>query len=213
MDLVKESLLKAVVATALVLSIGILAGMQMDGERYNYLEDSIQESNLRGETFPVTQEYLEQSSRNYCRIMQEQIPEMAEENANIGRDLQSFTGRTMTRESDFKYIKKHYYVNQLRLYNMVGDYEDRCGENLTRIFFFFDNSVQSRRQGAVLTEYRRDYDNRTYVFSYNLNSKNSTVMDLLKTDYGVEEGPALVLNGNETFRRYVSLEELRGLTE
>lgn len=213
MDIVKESLLKATVATLVVLSVGVLAGMQVDGARANYLEQQVQDSTIRSETFLVTQSYLEESSRNYCQIVDEQIPRMAKENAQIGRNLQSFEGRSRTRESDFKYLKRRYYINQLRLYNLLSGYEKRCEGNITRIFFFFDSSVQSKRQGAVLTDYRKDNRNSTYIFSYNLNTANSTVLEILKTDYGIQEGPSIVINGNETYRRYVSLKELERLLE
>lgn len=208
MDLVKESLIKAAVATALVISIGFVAGMQMDDARTGFLEEQIRESNLRSETFMVTQNYLEESSQNYCRVVRGQIPRIARENAQIGRDLQSFSGRSMPGK-DFSYLKEKYYVNQLRLYNILRGFRNRCNSNVTLIFFFFDSSIDSQRQGAVLTEYRTEVDNRTHVFSYNLNTGNSTVMDILKTDYNVTEGPTIVVNGDRTFRGYVSLKELK----
>lgn len=210
MDIVKDSLLKASLLTAVVLGIGLLVGLQMDDSRTGYLQDQLRESNLRAETFLVTQNYLEDSSVNYCEVAQDQIPQLAEKNAEIGNDLQSFAGKSLSNGESYDNLKKRYYVNQLKLYNMLDSYKKKCGkEELGLIFYFFDSSIESQRQGSVLTEYRTNVDNSTYIFSYNLETDDSEVLDILRADYNVTDGPTIVLNGNRTFQRYVSLEELK----
>lgn len=211
MDLVKESLLKAVAITVVILGIGVLVGLQLDDTRTDFIQDQLQESNLRTETFLVTQNYLEDSSTNYCNVAESQIPQLAEKNAQIGNDLQSFSGQSLSNGNRYESLKERYYVNQLKLYNMLNSYKGKCEkEKLDLIFYFFDSSVESQRQGSVLTEYRRSVDNSTYVFSYNLEtSQRSEVLEVLKADYNVSEGPSIVINGNQTFKRYVSLKELR----
>lgn len=210
MDLVKDSLLKALVLTLLILGIGLLVGLQMDDSRTGYLQDQLQESNLRAETFLVTQNYLEDSSVNYCEVVQDQIPQLAAKNAEIGNDLQSFAGKSLSNGDSYDTLKRRYYVNQLKLYNMLDSYKKNCGkQDLGLIFYFFDSSIESQRQGSVLTEYRRNVDNSTYIFSYNLETDESEVLEILKSDYNVTDGPTIVVNGNRTFRRYVPLKELQ----
>lgn len=213
MDLVKESILKAAAATTLLLLIGILIGLQVDDARTGFLEEQIRESNLRGETFVVTQDYLEDSSNNYCKLASSQIPQLSKRNAQIGRDLESFSSKSVSNSYSYEYMKKKYYLNQLKLYNTLEKYKERCHTNTTLIFFFFDDSIESQRQGSVLTRYRKEVDNSTYVFSYNLGTDKSTVLEMLKSDYNVSEGPVVVINGNKTFRRYVPLKELEQVIE
>jgi len=100
-------------------------------------------------------------------------------------------------------------VNQLKLYNVLSEYDDRCGENTTRIFYFFDDSVESQRQGSVLTEYYREVDNSSYVFSFNLEKDDSSVMNMLRQDYEIEDGPSVVINGGRVERGYVPLGRLK----
>lgn len=209
MDIVKSSLLKASVATLLVLSFGLLIGMQMDQARTQFLEEQLQETNVQTETFLVTQSYLEDSSRNYCRVIDQRIPDMARQNAQIGRDLQSFSSKSIGSDRDYRYIKQRYYINQLKLYNLLNDYKERCNADVNLLLFFFADNIDSRRQGAVLTKYRQEVDNQTYIFSYNTETRNSTVLEMLKTDYSVEETPVTVINRDQIFRRYVSLKELK----
>jgi hypothetical protein len=209
MDVVKSSILKAVFATSLILSIGLIAGLQMDQARTDFLENQLQETNIQTETFLVSQSYLEDSSRNYCKVMDKKVPELAKKNAQIGRDLQSFSSKSIGSDKDYKYIKKKYYINQLKLYTLLDDYKGRCDSETNLILFFFDDDIDSKRQGAVLTNYREEVDNKTYVFSYNLETKESTILDMLKTDYSIEDGPVTVVNGDNIYREYISLKGLR----
>ena len=209
MDVVKSSIIKAAFASLLILSIGLLTGLQMDQARTDFLEDQLQETNVQTETFLVSQSYLERSSNNYCGVMEQKVPDLAKQNAQIGRDLQSFSGKSLGSDRDYKYIKKKYYINQLKLYTLLDDYKERCDEEVNLILFFFDGGVESQRQGAVLTEYRREVDNKTYVFSYNLETDDSTILDMLKTDYQVESGPVTVINQDQIRREYVPLTALR----
>ncbi|MFB6115956.1 MAG: hypothetical protein ABEK10_00450 [Candidatus Nanosalina sp.] len=209
MDVVKSSIIKASLATLFILSMGLLVGLQVDDARGNYIKDQLRESDLRMQNFLVTQSYLDESSNNYCRLVESQIPDLSEQNTRIGQNLQSFSGKSISNRDQYRYLVRKYYVNQLRLYNVLSEYKERCGGNTTLIFYFFDESIQSKRQGAVLTEYYREVDNSTYIFSFNLNKNRSSVLELLKKDYQVTDGPAIVINGNETYRSYVPLEQLK----
>lgn len=209
MEIVKESFLKAVAVALLLIGIGAFIGLQADNARQGFLEEQLRESNLRSETFVVTQNYLEDSSQNYCKVVRGQIPQLADENAQIGQDLQSFKSKSLSSERSYEFIRKKYYANQLKLFNMLQSYENRCQTNMSTVTFFFDDSIDSQRQGSVLTRYRKEIDNRAYVFSYNLETDGSTVLEILKTDYNVTEGPTMVLNGDKKLEGFVSLGELR----
>lgn len=209
MDVVKSSIIKASLATFLLLSLGLLIGLQVDDARGAYVEDQLRESDLRMQNFIVTQSYLDESSNNYCRLVENQIPDLSRENTKIGQNLQSFSGKSLSNQGQYNYLVRKYYVNQLRLYNVLDEYNSRCEENTTLIFYFFDQSADSKRQGAVLTEYYRNVDNSTYIFSFNLEKNKSSVMQLLRDDYQVEEGPSIVINGDEVHRDYVPLIQLK----
>ncbi|NMJ76856.1 hypothetical protein GLU64_00375 [Nanohaloarchaea archaeon] len=213
MDIVKSSILKASAATILVLVIGLLLGLQVDDMRGNYIQDQLRESDLEMQNFLVTQNYLDDSTSNYCGLVETRIPELSRQNTEIGSNLQSFSGKSLSNGQEYKFLVRKYYVNQLRLYNLLSDYNERCKKNTTLIFYFFDDSVQSQRQGAVLTEYYREVDNSSYIFSFNLEKEDSSVLNMLREGYNVTDGPAVVLNGDRTYRRYVPLKELEILTK
>ena len=145
-------------------------------------------------------------------MVETRIPELSRQNTEIGSNLQSFSGKSLSNGQEYKFLVRKYYVNQLRLYNLLSDYNERCDKNTTLMFYFFDDSVQSQRQGAVLTEYYREVDNSSYIFSFNLEKEDSSVLNMLREGYNITDGPALVLNGDRTYRSYVPLKELKTLT-
>lgn len=208
MELIKESLLKAAAVTAIVLAFGFLIGLQMDDARTSYIDNRISEAAVSAQTIVAVENYLD-SSDNYCMLVREEIPDMGENNAEIGTTLQQFSSKGVSRGEEYKSLRREYYVSQLRLYNTVISYRERCETDMNAIMFFFDGDLDSERQGSVLTEYREEVDNSTSIFSYNLEVKKSKVMDVLKTDFNITDGPSIVINGNQTYRDYVPLKQLK----
>lgn len=212
MDLIKDSLLKAAVVTGLILTIGFLIGLQMDDARTSYIDNQISDATVNAQTVVAVQNYLE-SSENYCRLVSEEIPDMGEKNARIGTTLQQFSSKGVSEAQEYKTLRRRYYASQLRLYNTVKSYREKCDSNVSVVMFFFDGDIDSERQGAVLTEYREEVDNSTSIFSYNLEVEESQVLDVLKTDYNITGGPSIVINGNETYREYIPLKQLRQILD
>lgn len=212
MELIEKSLVKAGAVTVIILAIGFLIGLQMDDARTSYIDSQISEANVNSQTVMAVQNYLE-SSNNYCKLVREEIPDMGRKNAEIGTTLQEFSGKGVSEGKEYKVLRRRYYVSQLRLYNTINSYRDKCDSEMNSIIFFFDGDVNSQRQGAVLTEYREEVDNSTNIFSYNLNVDDSQILNVLKTDYNVTDGPTIVINGNRTYKRYVALKELRQIME
>lgn len=210
MDLIQRSLLKAAAVTLMVLLIGFLVGLQMDDMRTGYVEDRISEASINSQTIMAVQNYLDES-KNYCSLVEEEIPEMGENNAEIGTSLQQFSSKGVSQGERYKVLRRRYYVSQLRLYNTINQYRERCSPEMDSILFFFDSDISSQRQGSVLTEYTQEVDNSTSVFAFNLDVDNSQVLDILKTDYNVTDGPTVVINGNQTYREYVPLKQLKDI--
>lgn len=208
MDIIQKSMLRAATVTVVVLLIGFLVGIQLDDMRTSYVEDRISEASVNTQTVMAVQNYLE-SSENYCQLVREEIPDMGENNAEIGTSLQQFSSKGVSNEGRYKVLRRKYYVSQLRLYNMINSYRDKCDNDMNSVLFFFDGDISSQRQGAVLTEYRQDVDNSTNIFSFNLEVEESQVLDVLKSDYNVTDGPTIVVNGNQTHRGYVPLKQLK----
>jgi hypothetical protein len=212
MDIVKESLLKAAGFTVLMLLLGVLVGLQMDELRQDHLSEELRQSNLETETFIALQTYIEDSSDNYCELMEKRIPDISERSAEFGGQLQQLAGQNIGDDSEYEYIRNRYYNNQLRLYSTLTEYRDRCGSSDDLILFFFDSSVDSQRQGEVLNELVETNNVSVFAFNNELNEDpevaDSPVVEILKADYNVTTSPTLIINNDQRIEGFTSVAEL-----
>ena len=207
MDLVKESIIKAGAVTVLVLLLGILLGYQMDDLRQDHLSEELRQSNLETETFSVLDDYVQRSDRDHCQLMDVQIPSIGERNGELGSELERFEAQNIGSDEEYRYIRDRYYNNQLRLYMALNSYKDRCnGTNQTIILYFFDDSTESQRQGAVLNEVVTQKN--VQVFSFNAEVDDSLVVDVLTEDFNVTDYPTVIVNDDQKFEGFISENEL-----
>lgn len=207
MDLVKESIIKAGAVTVLVLSLGILLGYQMDDLRQDHLSEELRQSNLETETFSVLDDYVQRSDRDHCQLMDVQIPSIGERNGELGSELERFEAQNIGSDEEYRYIRDRYYNNQLRLYMALNSYKDRCnGTNQTTILYFFDDSTESQRQGAVLNEVVTQKN--VQVFSFNAEVDDSLVVDVLTEDFNVTDYPTVIVNDDQKIEGFISENEL-----
>ena len=207
MDLVKESIIKAGAVTVLVLSLGILLGYQMDDLRQDHLSEELRQSNLETETFSVLDNYVQRSDRDHCQLMDVQIPSIGERNGELGSELERFEAQNIGSDEEYRYIRDRYYNNQLRLYMALNSYKDRCnGTNQTTILYFFDDSTESQRQGAVLNEVVTQKN--VQVFSFNAEVDDSLVVDVLTEDFNVTDYPTVIVNDDQKIEGFISENEL-----
>jgi hypothetical protein len=207
MDLVKESIIKAGAVTVLVLALGILLGYQMDDLRQDHLSEELRQSNLETETFSVLDNYVQRSDRDHCQLMEVQIPSIGERNGELGSELERFEAQNIGSDEEYRYIRDRYYNNQLRLYMALNSYKDRCnGTNQTTVLYFFDDSTESQRQGAVLNEVVKQKN--VQVFSFNAEVDDSLIVDVLTEDFNVTEYPTVIVNDDQKFEGFISENEL-----
>lgn len=212
MDIVKESLLKAAGFTTLMVILGVLIGLQMDDFRQEHLSEELRQSNLETETFIALQNYIEDSSENYCSLMEQRIPDISERSAQFGGQLQQLAGQNIGDDSEYEYIRNRYYNNQLRLYTTLTEYKERCGSSEDTILFFFDDSIDSQRQGEVLNEVVETNNVSVFAFNTELNNDpevaDSPVVEILKADYNITSSPTLIVNDDQRIEGFTSKIEL-----
>jgi len=210
MDIVKDSLLKASVFTFLILVI-VLVGLQMDDLRQERVQTGLEQSTLETETFQVLQDYVEGSEESFCKLSQLRFPSIGQRNAELGAELQRFDSQEFSNDEEYHYIFDRYYNNQLRFYMLVDDYNNQCGGEQDTILYFFDDSTDSQRQGAVLDEIGKDQSAIIFAFNKaitNSSEQDSPVVEILVKDHNVTRAPTLVINGEQKFEGFVSQGEL-----
>jgi len=207
MDIVKDSILQAGVFTFLILVIGVLVGLQMDDLRQGHVQNNLDQSNLDTETFMVLQDYVEGSGENFCELSEARLPDVGQKNAELGAELERFDSQEFADEERYDYIRDRYYNNQLRLYMLINEYNVECENSEDTILYFFDDSTDSQRQGAVLDEIGSN--RQAMIFAFNIEAmEESPIVEILVKDHDITQTPSIVVNREEKFEGFVSQGEL-----
>jgi len=211
MVVTKYDFIKVIIATAAVFLVGLGMGYMFDTSRLNYLSSELQDSTLETESFVVGQAYLDavDDQQRFCSLMDNQIYETAEKTQELGTDLQNFGSAGMFRQGDYDYLESRYYLYEIRFMLMVERYREECDQDVISIMYFFSDNIQSRRQGNVLTEFREAHQGQVFVFSFDVESDNTSAVNMIKQDHNVTATPTLVIDQERTIEGYTPQAELR----
>ncbi|MDY6770982.1 MAG: hypothetical protein SV186_03435 [Candidatus Nanohaloarchaea archaeon] len=215
MVVTKLDFLKVILATAAIFLIGLGLGYSLDTSRVAYLSEELRERTLETQSFIVGQTYLDsvEDRENFCSLMNDWIYQVGKKTAQLGNDLQNFGSASMFHRADYKYLQSKYYLYEIRFMLMVDQYRDRCNKDIVSIMYFFGDNIQSERQGNVLTQVRKNHQGDVFVFSFHTESEQTSAVKMLERDFNVTSTPAIVINRESVYRRYVGKTELNNRVE
>ena len=100
-------------------------------------------------------------------------------------------------------VKMNYSDLEYRHFLITERFNRECNSNFTPIFFFYSNKngllqSKSERMGFILTTFQRAHPNKVMIYSFDTDLNNTLIRDLKKM-YGVDEVPAVSVNGKDAF--------------
>ena len=134
---------------------------------------------------------------------------LSTELGSLGEKLVYAENQTELNTADFEYLKRSYFLLEIKDYLLMKRLTEKCGIKPTFILYFYsteDICEECERIGYVLTALRDKYpDLRVYSFDYHFDlGAISTLVSIYKVKSDL---PALIING-ETYYGFYSVEEL-----
>ena len=134
---------------------------------------------------------------------------LSKELGSIGERLTYAENQTEFNTNDLEYLKRSYFLLEIKDYLLMKRLTEKCGIKPTFILYFYstkDACEECQRTGYVLTALRDKYtDLRVYSFDYHF---DLGAIDTLVSIYKVKsELPALIINGL-TYYGFYSIEDL-----
>ena len=135
---------------------------------------------------------------------------LSKELGTLGEKLTYAEDQTGFDTQDLDYLKRSYFLLEIKDYLLMKRLTERCGIAPTFILYFYstdkDTCEECERMGYVLTALRDKYpDLRVYSFDYHFDVEAiSTLTSIYKVG---SELPALIING-EALYGFHSIEEL-----
>jgi len=134
---------------------------------------------------------------------------LSKELGSIGERLTYAENQTEFNTNDLEYLKRSYFLLEIKDYLLMKRLTEKCGIKPTFILYFYstkDACEECQRTGYVLTALRDKYpDLRVYSFDYHF---DLGAIDTLVSIYKVKSDlPALIINGL-TYYGFYSVEDL-----
>lgn len=122
-------------------------------------------------------------------------PILSEELRLFGSRLTSMEEQLGSEDPKVRQLKRYYSLLQIKDYLLVTKLSEKCNTKPVTILYFYNDSCNNcKRQGYVLTELQKKYEDiRVYSFDYNL--KLSALKTLISIhNVPSDDMPALVIN-------------------
>ncbi|MBI1974388.1 MAG: hypothetical protein HYS51_00810 [Candidatus Zambryskibacteria bacterium] len=134
---------------------------------------------------------------------------LSQELGPLGEKLSFAENQPELNASDLEYLKRSYFLLEIKDYLLMKRLTARCGIRPTFILYFYstkDKCEDCEKMGYVLTALREKYpDLRVYSFDYYF---DIGAIQTLRSIYKIkEELPALVIN-NKPYYGFKTIEEL-----
>jgi hypothetical protein len=198
---------KNIFVSTLIIVIGIfLIGLFLGGELEKYriddLNSAISKSELDTEGIIVESEFIDTFAENDCNLINPLINTLSKELGDIGKTLTEYDAKGNFNKKEYDVLKRKYFLLEIKAYTLRKQVSDKCDNKGNVLLFFYDvdNDEESIRQGYVLDLIVRKNENVT-VFSIDREFEDP-LLDTVKRYFGVEKGPAVIVNFKDKFEGF-----------
>ncbi len=206
-------LITSFIVAAVIFLAGLALGWTLDNFKVNAITEALKQNELNTESFLLESEFIENFGGDYCELLNFRIKDLQKSIAQTSEQLSTWGEGKKFKESDFDYLKRKYFLLEIKFLFLLQDMTHTCGKNYDTILFFYNiDDSQSMRQGYALDEVRMTRDD-LIVLSFDKNYAAEPLMLVLLTKYNIESAPAIVINGQKTISGYTSAEKINALLD
>jgi len=194
----KNIFLTSLVLTILIFVSGLLLNYGLDFVRINVISDVMLEHELNTEAYLVEQEFTDLFGGAGCSVLNKRIISLKEEVRKVGADLGSYSRFSFFNKKDFDYLKRKYFLLQLRFLSHIENLNTACGRQIVPIIFFYEiDQEDSERQGFILQEVSKNFDDSVIVITLDKDYEDEPLVQLLAQKYNVTQAPSIIIAGNK----------------
>lgn len=199
----KNVLWSSFILTVLIFAIGILINHGLDAFRISTIEDVMGQHEIDREAYTVESLFAEAFGGEECDVMTSRISVLKEEIKKVGEDLGTYSRFSFFRRKDYDYLKRKYFLLEFRFLTLIETLNERCGQPYLPIVFFYEiDDDASERQGYILQELSKEYDQQVIVLTLDKDYEDEPLVDLFAEYYNVTHAPTIIV-ANEKYEGLV----------
>lgn len=204
----KKFLLISLGFSIIVFTAGLLLGISLDDKKVNDLVLNLNQNELNAESYNIEKDFIASFGGDKCSLSRPRVESLSEELGRIGSILTSYESSRVFESSDINYLKRKYFLLEIKSYNLFESLKEECNYNYTTILFFYDlNDVISLRQGSVLDALVNMKPN-VNIFSFDRAFKEDPAFETFKLHYNITSSPTMIINNKIRMEGLVDFEGL-----
>ncbi|MFP4045648.1 MAG: thioredoxin family protein [Candidatus Aenigmatarchaeota archaeon] len=194
-EIKKRRYLFAGALTMAIIFSGLAAGEFMDTMRLNYLQNSLEEERIDYKDLQTQYFYLsEVSPEDFCRISDQTIKKSLVRLKGLLDQLSDYQKSSDFSKEEYLDLKRDYTIANLRYWMLLRKSNELCDNDDIWVLYFHEEGCGScPTQGFILTQIRKTYDKKVWVFPLDMEIEENMIT-ILKERYNVTETPTLVVN-------------------
>lgn len=220
---IKHIFITSLIAAIVIFTSGIMIGWVLDNYRTDEVLKIIQNNELNSESYNIERRFLENMRNIDCEILTPRIERISEDLGETGRELQRYGSASDFKKEEFDYLKRRYFLMEIKFYNLIYNYQDSCKDEYTPILYFYkiDDDV-SEMQGYVLDEFVKKYNEDTILENGDKKhgklvvlsidgeyDKDPLISTIINTyNLNIENLPAIIINFETIREGFVGKDEL-----
>lgn len=188
-------ILSSLILTILIFALGILLNYGLDFVRIDTIAGVMSQHELDTTAYVAEQEFTDSFGGNRCELMNSRIALLKEEIQQVGADLGSYSAFSFFKKKDYDYLKRKYFLLELRFLTLIRQLNKECNRPYIPIIFFYEiDDDASERQGFILEDISKDYEQEVIVLSLDKDYADEPLVRLLAARYNVTAAPTLVID-------------------
>lgn len=199
--------------TALVMVLILGAGLMLSNEKVKDLRNDIKNIEVDQQSQLLTFELSENIEGQQCKAMEDWVDNTVQDTRDLRQKVAAYESSRKIRNSDYENLKKRYLNLLVQNLIEVRKLEERCGQNMTEVVYFYTNQDCSacKDQGTVLTYVQQNFGENVVVYPLDTDFDIQSV-NYLENAYNITRYPSIVVEG-EIYEGFQSRQKLETVVE
>jgi len=207
--------IEAGILTFVVFLLSILSNSYLDDKRFDDLNEKLLEGAIESDLSFTENEFYSTFEIENCVARKANLYSQFQNIKKLGTDITNYGQLTLKiNEEVSKNKKRDYFLDELRLYGDVLQYNGDCEDKVLPVLYFYNGlSTSLDKQSLILEQFSLNKKNQTLIFSFDYFIDDEPILNNFKEDLNVRSTPFIFINGKTTnelsqVNRVVSLNTL-----
>ena len=185
----KKSFYITLIFTTSLFLLALLLNHGIDYIRIDKINNILKENENTLLAQITKEEFLTELKEESCSKIK--INELKEQIAETESRIGAYKKISLFNQKEFEILQRKHIFSQLKLYSLIKNM--KCEEKIIPLLFFYEEEQEdSSRQGFILQELAKVYEENTALISLNANYDESLVEEMTRT-FNITTTPTIII--------------------